>query len=111
MRDPVVDDQGLVIETSRGLFVVLGCSHAGVVNTLNYASEKTGCYRFHTVMGGFHLSGASEVQVSSTIHALESFEIERIGAGHCTGQKAIWEFAQAFGDRFFLCNVGTTVEV
>jgi 7,8-dihydropterin-6-yl-methyl-4-(beta-D-ribofuranosyl)aminobenzene 5'-phosphate synthase len=111
VSDPVIDDQGLVIETARGLFVVLGCSHAGVVNTLRYAAEKTGSHRFHTVMGGFHLGGASEAHVTSTIHALKEFEIEHIGAGHCTGHRAIWELAQAFGDRFFLCNVGTTVEI
>ena len=50
VSDPIVDDQSLVVETSRGLFVVLGCSHAGVINTLNYIVEKTGRSYFQTVM-------------------------------------------------------------
>ena len=111
VHDPVVDDQGLVIETPRGHFVLLGCSHAGAINTLNHISEMTGSSRFHTVMGGFHLSSASASQIADTIHALEGLDIERIGAGHCVGQRAAWRFAQAFGDRFFLCNVGTTMQV
>ncbi len=109
--DTVLDDQTLVIDTPEGLFVVLGCSHAGVVNILNYVLERTGRSRIHTVIGGTHLKPAGEEQIAKTVEALLAFDIERLGVSHCTGQKAAQELAQAFGDRFFYCNVGSVVEL
>ncbi len=109
--DPIIDDQTLVIDTHQGLFVILGCSHAGVVNILNYIIEKTGRSHIHTVIGGTHLKSAEEQHVKKTIEALLALDIERLGVSHCTGQKAATKMAQAFGERFFFCNVGTEVEV
>ena len=91
--------------------MVLGCSHAGVVNILNYVLERTGRSRIHTVIGGTHLKPAGEEQIAKTVEALLAFDIERLGVSHCTGQKAAQELAQAFGDRFFYCNVGSVVEL
>ena len=109
--DPILDDQALVVETFKGLFVVLGCSHAGVVNTLNYIVEKTGRADFHTVIGGTHLGSVGQEQVSRTVDALLTFDIQRIGVSHCTGPKPAVQIADAFGDRFFYCNVGTVVKL
>ena len=110
MVDPVRDDQTVVIDTADGLFVVLGCSHAGLINILTHISEQTGSTRFHTVMGGTHLGPVSEAQVTQTIAALHDFDIGRIGVSHCTGQKVAARMAREFGDRFFFCSVGTVVE-
>jgi 7,8-dihydropterin-6-yl-methyl-4-(beta-D-ribofuranosyl)aminobenzene 5'-phosphate synthase len=109
--DPVRDDQSLVVETRRGLFVVLGCSHAGIVNTLTYIQERTGRTDFHTVIGGTHLGAASEEQRVKTVEALGQFDIQHIGVSHCTGFGPAAELARSFGERFFLCNVGTEVEI
>jgi 7,8-dihydropterin-6-yl-methyl-4-(beta-D-ribofuranosyl)aminobenzene 5'-phosphate synthase len=109
--DPVRDDQTVVVDTPEGLLVILGCSHAGVVNVLNHIIEKTGRSQFHTVMGGTHLGPAGDEQVARTIEALLNFDIGRIGASHCTGGKAAAEMWRAFGDRFFFCGVGTEVEI
>lgn len=109
--DPVRDDQTLVIDTPEGLFVVLGCSHAGLINILTYIREQTGKSRFHTVVGGTHLGPASEEQVARTTAALHEFDIGRIGVSHCTGQKVAARMAREFGERFFFCSVGTVVEV
>lgn len=105
--DPVRDDQSIVVETREGLFVILGCSHAGVINILNYTAEKTGRADFHTVMGGTHLGPAEEDVVTQTIEALLGFDIQRVGFAHCTGRKAEARVARAFGDRYFYCGVGT----
>ncbi len=109
--DPVLDDQSVVIQTREGLFVILGCSHAGVINTLNHIVQKTGRSDFHTVIGGTHLGPADEGRVTRTVEALLEFDIKRIGVSHCTGPKAAAQMAQAFGDRFFFCHVGTEVEI
>lgn len=108
--DPVRDDQTVVLNTPDGHFVVLGCSHAGVINILNYVSEMTGTTRFHTVMGGTHLGPVGAEQVEQTLAALHEFDIGRIGVSHCTGQKVAARMAHEFGDRFFFCSVGTVVE-
>jgi 7,8-dihydropterin-6-yl-methyl-4-(beta-D-ribofuranosyl)aminobenzene 5'-phosphate synthase len=109
--DPLLDDQSLVVETRKGLLVVLGCSHAGIVNILTYVAEKTGRSHFHTVIGGTHLGPAREEQVTRTVEALQAFDIERFGAAHCTGPQAAARLARAFGDRFLYCHVGTEIEV
>jgi 7,8-dihydropterin-6-yl-methyl-4-(beta-D-ribofuranosyl)aminobenzene 5'-phosphate synthase len=109
--DPVRDDQTIVFDTPAGLFIVLGCSHAGLINILNYAVEQTGKTRIHTIMGGTHLGPVTQEQVDETIAALREFDIAHIGVSHCTGQKVAARLAREFGERFFFCSVGTVVEV
>ena len=109
--DPVRDDQPVVIDTSDGLVVILGCSHAGIINILHYIVERTGTSQIHTVMGGTHLGPAGEEMVAGTIAALHAFDIERIGVSHCTGPQVAARMAAEFGDRFFFCYVGTEVIV
>jgi 7,8-dihydropterin-6-yl-methyl-4-(beta-D-ribofuranosyl)aminobenzene 5'-phosphate synthase len=82
-----------------------------VVNILNYVIERTEVARIHTVIGGTHLGSAGEEQLGRTVEALLAMDIQRIGVSHCTGHVASMRLAQAFGDRFFFCNVGTEVEV
>ncbi len=109
--DPVRDDQTVVFDRPEGLFIVLGCSHAGLINILNYVVQKTGKTRIHTVMGGTHLGPVGQEQVDRTIAALREFDIAHIGVSHCTGPKVAARMANEFGDRFFFCSVGTVVEV
>ncbi|MFN8663174.1 MAG: MBL fold metallo-hydrolase [Thermomicrobiales bacterium] len=108
--DPIRDDQTVVIDTPDGLFVVLGCSHAGLINILTYITEQTGVSRFHTVMGGTHLGLVDQAQTDATIAALRNFDIGRLGAAHCTGPRVASRLVQEFGDRFFHCSVGLTVQ-
>ena len=110
VKDDIPDDQSVVIETEKGLFIILGCCHSGIINTLNYILEKTGQHHIHAVIGGTHLGPVSDVQREKSIAALKSFDIERLGVCHCTGLKTAFRLASEFGDRFFFCNVGTVVE-
>jgi 7,8-dihydropterin-6-yl-methyl-4-(beta-D-ribofuranosyl)aminobenzene 5'-phosphate synthase len=110
VKDGIRDDQSVVIETEKGLFIVLGCCHSGIINTLGYIVEKMGQSRIHTVIGGTHLGPVSDEQREKSIAALKAFDIERIGVSHCTGLKTAARLSSEFGDRFFFCNVGTVVE-
>jgi len=110
IKDPMRDDQSLIIKTEKGLFVILGCSHAGIINILDYAREMTGETRIHAVIGGTHLGPVSPEQREKSITALKAFDIERLGVSHCTGLPALLRLAQEFKERFFFCNVGTVVE-
>lgn len=109
--DSVMDDQSLIIKTEKGLFVLLGCAHAGIINILNYAVNKTGENRIHTIIGGTHLWSVSDEQKEKSIQALKEKNIQRLGVSHCTGFEVSMRLAQEFGQRFFHCNVGTIVEL
>lgn len=111
VKDPLKDDQSLIIKTPKGLFIILGCSHAGLINILNYAVKMTGESRIHTVIGGTHLGPVSEDQREKSFEALRTFDIGRIGVSHCTGLPASARLAREYGERYLFCNVGTVVEV
>jgi 7,8-dihydropterin-6-yl-methyl-4-(beta-D-ribofuranosyl)aminobenzene 5'-phosphate synthase len=108
--DSMMDDQALFFEASRGVVVLLGCAHAGVINTLKYISQLTRHKPIYTVMGGMHLGNAAPGRIKSTIGALRDFKIERLGPAHCTGREATLEFFAAFPEKCFNCSVGTVTE-
>jgi 7,8-dihydropterin-6-yl-methyl-4-(beta-D-ribofuranosyl)aminobenzene 5'-phosphate synthase len=110
VKDDILDDQSVVIETEKGLLVVLGCCHSGIINTLSYIVEKMGQRPIYAVIGGTHLGPVGDEQREKSIDALKAFDIERLGVSHCTGLKTASRLAGEFGDRFFFCNVGTVVE-
>jgi len=108
--DPFGDDQSLVIESSRGLVLLLGCAHSGLINTLDYVIAKTGKGKVYAIIGGTHLDFASSSQVEETIRALRSYQVERIGVSHCTGLKAAARLLAEFGEKFFFGQVGEALE-
>lgn len=110
VKDNLLDDQSVVIETEKGLLIILGCCHSGIINTLSYIVEKMGQRPIYAVIGGTHLGPVSDEQKEKSIDALKAFDIERLGVSHCTGLKTASRLAGEFGDRFFFCNVGTVVE-
>lgn len=109
-QDNFPDDLALAAETDKGLVVILGCAHRGMINTILRAREITGEKRVHAVLGGTHLYPKSIGQVSMTIKALKGLGVERIGVSHCTGISASMEVARAFEERFFFNNAGNKVD-
>jgi 7,8-dihydropterin-6-yl-methyl-4-(beta-D-ribofuranosyl)aminobenzene 5'-phosphate synthase len=109
--DTFPDDAALVIETGRGLVLLVGCAHAGLVNTLQTVREQTGCTRLYAVLGGTHLAPVSDEQFSGTVRALRAFGVERIGVSHCTGLPRAAQLLAEFGGRFFFATVGSTLEL
>ena len=108
--DPLIlDDQALVVNVAgRGLVVLTGCGHAGVVNILRHARRLTGEERVHAVLGGFHLSGALfEPIIPATVDALADLAPEVVVPAHCTGWRATHAIAAAMPDAFIQNSVGT----
>jgi 7,8-dihydropterin-6-yl-methyl-4-(beta-D-ribofuranosyl)aminobenzene 5'-phosphate synthase len=97
--DPVDDDQALWLMTAAGLIVCAGCSHAGIVNTLNYVRRISGCEKIRAVIGGLHLVNASEERIEKTLAALDAFNPELIVPCHCSGAAATERILAHFGDR------------
>jgi 7,8-dihydropterin-6-yl-methyl-4-(beta-D-ribofuranosyl)aminobenzene 5'-phosphate synthase len=112
--DPLIlDDQALVIRLrDRGLVVVSGCGHAGIVNTVRYARRLTGEQDIAAILGGFHLSGPMfEPIIEPTVEALGALAPALLIPAHCTGWKAVHRLAARFPDAFVPCAVGTTIEL
>ena len=112
--DPWIhDDQAIVMNVKdRGLVVLTGCGHAGVINTLKHAIALTGVNRIHAVIGGFHLTGPIfEPIIAPTVQALREFSPSVLVPQHCTGWKATHLIASEFPEAFVPNSVGTTMVI
>lgn len=108
VRDYMEDDQSIVINVKdKGLVVVSGCAHSGIVNTVNYAREISGVDRIWAILGGFHLAPAEDEEIQRTIDEIKALEPAMIVPSHCTGFKAISQFAIQMPEEFVLGAVGT----
>jgi 7,8-dihydropterin-6-yl-methyl-4-(beta-D-ribofuranosyl)aminobenzene 5'-phosphate synthase len=109
--DPWIhDDQAIVIHVrDKGLVVLTGCGHAGLINTLTFSKDITGVNDIYSVIGGFHLTGKIfEPIIDPTILALKEFNPSIIVPQHCTGWRATHEIARQFPDAFTPTSVGTS---
>ena len=107
--DPFYDDQGVAINVkNKGLIVIGGCSHAGIINTVKHFQKITGVKEVHAVLGGFHLSGKNEKIIGPTIEEMKAINPDYVVPMHCTGWKAINHFAREMPEQFILNNVGST---
>jgi 7,8-dihydropterin-6-yl-methyl-4-(beta-D-ribofuranosyl)aminobenzene 5'-phosphate synthase len=99
--DPwIIDERWLGVHVAgKGLVVFTACSHAGVINVLKDARAKHPDIPLYCVLGGFHLSGATEKIIPETVAALREFGLTYIAAGHCTGWRAMAALVNAFGDQ------------
>jgi 7,8-dihydropterin-6-yl-methyl-4-(beta-D-ribofuranosyl)aminobenzene 5'-phosphate synthase len=112
--DPLIlDDQALVANVrGRGLVVLTGCGHSGIVNILRYVRKLTGEDRIHAVIGGFHLSGPLfEPIIEPTCDALAELDPDYLVPCHCTGWRAIHAIAARLPDAFIQNSVGTRFEL
>jgi 7,8-dihydropterin-6-yl-methyl-4-(beta-D-ribofuranosyl)aminobenzene 5'-phosphate synthase len=107
--DPLLDDQALYFDTADGLVVLLGCGHAGVVNTLEYIQQITGGRPIWALLGGLHLVAATPERMDKTIAAFRRLDIQRLAPAHCTGLPALAQLWSAFSDRWASCAVGTSL--
>lgn len=109
--DPILDDQAVFFTSREGTIVVLGCAHAGVVNTLEHIRTLTGGAPVHTVVGGMHLLNADERRLTETFAALRRLGVHRFGPNHCTGLYATTLFWREFPGRCFPCAAGSRLEL
>jgi 7,8-dihydropterin-6-yl-methyl-4-(beta-D-ribofuranosyl)aminobenzene 5'-phosphate synthase len=109
--DVMLDDQSLVIDVEgKGLVVVAGCAHAGIINTVKHAQKITGNSMVYAVLGGFHLWNADNKRIQATIAELENLDLKFVAPCHCTGKKAVKKFVEAFGDRYHHLRIGDTIK-
>ncbi len=110
--DPLImDDQCAIINVrDKGLVVITGCGHSGIINTIVHAQTLTGVQTIHAVIGGFHLTGGLfEPIIPATIATLEKIKPRYVMPGHCTGWSATHQIARAMPEAFIPNSVGTTL--
>jgi len=108
--DPFHDDQGVAVKVKgRGLVVIGGCSHSGIINTVEHVQKVARTSKVHTVLGGFHLTRPIfEPIIGPTIKEMKKIGPDFVVPMHCTGWKAINQFAEVMPEQFLLNTVGTT---
>ncbi|MBN1332872.1 MAG: MBL fold metallo-hydrolase [Synergistales bacterium] len=111
-NDLVMDDISLVANVrDKGLVIITGCSHAGIVNIARYAMELFPGVPLEGIIGGLHLVEASDEKIGKTVKALVDLNPKWISAGHCTGFRAQVKLLEAFGDRFEPLSSGKTFRI
>lgn len=112
--DPrVLDDRSIVMNVrGKGLVVVSGCAHAGIINTVRYAQELTGVEHVAAIIGGFHLIGANaERAIAGTVEALREIQPDLLVPSHCTGWRGRLALAQAFPQAFVPGMIGNMYRI
>jgi len=111
-EDLMPEDQALTINLEgKGLVVVSGCAHSGIINTIRKAQKVAGASKVCAVLGGFHLVGADDKRIQLTVKELLKINPKVVGPCHCTGSKAVHRLVEAFGDGCKPLRTGDTIEL
>jgi 7,8-dihydropterin-6-yl-methyl-4-(beta-D-ribofuranosyl)aminobenzene 5'-phosphate synthase len=109
--DPFHDDQALIVETGKGLVIVFGCAHAGVINTMNHVERLTGDKTFYGLFGGTHLLEANDDVLKTTLKEIERREVKLLGFNHCTGLSSLAFFHRNFSGHSCDASTGFSAEI
>jgi 7,8-dihydropterin-6-yl-methyl-4-(beta-D-ribofuranosyl)aminobenzene 5'-phosphate synthase len=111
VEDVMLDDQSLIIDVeNKGLVVVAGCAHSGIINIIRHAQKITKNNKVYAVLGGFHLVNADAKRIQATVDELKKVDPEFVGPCHCTGKKATKKIAETFGDHCRILHTGDIIE-
>lgn len=105
-----IKEHSLVIETPKGLVIITGCAHPGIVEIIERAKEIVKSTP-RLVLGGFHLKGANADEVKKVIDMFKKYEVERVGPAHCSGDHTLELFKREFGNNYIPSGVGTIVDI
>jgi 7,8-dihydropterin-6-yl-methyl-4-(beta-D-ribofuranosyl)aminobenzene 5'-phosphate synthase len=105
-----IAEESLILETRKGLVVLTGCAHPGIVAILEKASELSSS-GIHLVMGGFHLPRNSKQETLAIIERFRELGVQKVAASHCTGDEAIALFREAYGEDFVETGCGAVIDL
>lgn len=105
-----IKEQALMIDTPKGLIIVTGCSHPGIVSILERAREIRD-KPIRLVLGGFHLGNKTNAEMQKIIAGFKAHKVEKCGATHCTGDAQIAMFKKAFGENLVPVGTGRVIEL
>lgn len=104
----MIKEQSLAINTKKGLVIICGCSHTGIINIIKKFKETLN-KDIYMVFGGFHLMNKTEQEVNEIINQMEELGVQKCGASHCTGVRQIQMFKKEFGDNYVAMGVGRVI--
>ena len=110
VKDSMVDDMSLYIETSKGLIIISGCSHAGIASIVRYAMEISEYREVKMIIGGFHLINADLERIKKTIEMFRKLNVDEIYTGHCTGLRAEAYMSNEYKERFHKLHSGMIID-
>ena len=112
VQDQMIDDQALLVNLrEKGLIIVSGCGHSGIINTVRHAQKIVGIRNIHAIVGGCHLANANQEILQATIDELLKIQPDQLYPCHCTGLKAINKFLHVFGERCRTIHTGDIIEL
>jgi len=106
-----IPEQALVVKTSRGITVITGCSHPGIVRIVEKVKEANLGEKICLVFGGFHLMNSDKREVRIMVERLKEMEVEKVGPTHCTGYEAQEIFKEGYADNFISIKAGQVFEI
>ena len=109
-QDDIIDDLSLVLHAKRGLFIVFGCAHRGIINIIRQAEEEFG-RNVYGFVGGTHLGPAGDIQKRRTFEELKKKNLSIIGPSHCTGLLTTAQLYCEFKDKVLFNNAGSVIEL
>lgn len=110
--DPFLDDQAAVFSIeNKGLVIITGCAHSGLINTIEYVKKLTNSNEVYAIIGGFHLDEVSRERLEKTINHLKEINPKLIIPCHCTGKNAMFELKKEFGDSVMYGEAGLAIKL
>lgn len=106
-----IKEQSLIIDTPKGIIVLTGCAHPGIVSIVDKAERMLRRDRAYLALGGFHLMAYSNEEIKRIINGLKKLNVEKVGPSHCTGGEAIELFRRAWGDNFIDMGCGREITI
>jgi len=110
-KNDYIVEQALVVKTNKGLTVMVGCSHPGILQIIDKVAERFPEDKINMVLGGFHLIDKDKSEVAIIVEKLKNMGVEKIGPAHCTGHNAQMIFQEAYGNKFISIKGGQIFEV
>ena len=110
-RGKDIDEQALVIKTEKGITVVTGCAHPGIIKIIELVKQTFSEEDVYCVIGGFHLNNTSTDEVLAVIKTMKDLGINKIGPCHCCGEEAIGLFKENLGENFIEISAGKEKQV
>jgi len=110
-REAYIPEQALILKTERGITVITGCSHPGIVTMIQNVKSLLPQSRISLVFGGFHLMGKNRHTVQSIVSSMIDMKVEKVGPTHCTGHEAQMIFKSGYGDHFLSIQAGKILEI
>jgi len=106
-----IAEQSLAIDTPKGMVIMTGCAHPGIVNIIRHAKSLFPARPVYLAMGGFHLKSYDEQKIKQIVASFEQLGVQKVAPSHCTGEQAIEIFKQVFGNNFIPSGVGNVIKI